>query len=100
IEKAQEQAMRIIAFAHKSITSMKDFEEETSHKELESNMEFDGFVAIADPLRKEVFEAVNSCRKAGIDLKILTGDNIVTATAIANELRILNEQSIAIEASQ
>ncbi len=100
IEKSQEQAMRIIAFAHKSITSMKDFEEETSHKELESNMEFDGFVAIADPLRKEVFEAVNSCRKAGIDLKILTGDNIVTATAIANELHILNDESIAIEANQ
>ena len=32
------------------------------------------------------------CRKAGIELKMLTGDNIVTATAIANELGILDER--------
>ena len=44
--------------------------------------------------------AVERCRKAGIELKMLTGDNIVTATAIANELGILDERHIAVEARQ
>ena len=46
-------------------------------------MTFDGFVGIADPLRAEVFDAVKTCKTAGIEVKMLTGDNIVTATAIA-----------------
>lgn len=61
---------------------------------------FDGFVAIVDPLREDVPGAVERCRKAGIELKMLTGDNIVTATAIANELGILDERHIAVEARQ
>ena len=63
-------------------------------------MMFDGFVAIVDPLREDVPGAVERCRKAGIELKMLTGDNIVTATAIANELGILDERHIAVEARQ
>ena len=58
-------------------------------------MTFDGFSAISDPLRSDVFEAVNNCRLAGVDLKILTGDNIVTATAIANELHILDDAELS-----
>lgn len=61
-------------------------------------MVFDGFVAISDPLRSDVYAAVKSCRGAGVGLKILTGDNIITATAIANELHILDNGSVAVEA--
>ena len=61
-------------------------------------MVYDGFVAITDPLREDVFAAVKHCRSAGIDLKMLTGDNIVTATAIANDLGILDNGHIAVEA--
>lgn len=42
-------------------------------------MNFDGFVVITDPIRSEVFEAVETCKKAGISLKILTGDHLITA---------------------
>lgn len=100
ITKAQEKAMRVIAFAHKELLEMKDYEDDKHHALLESNMVFDGFVAISDPLRADVFEAVKNCRLAGIQLKILTGDNIVTATAIANELHILNEDHIAVESGE
>lgn len=96
----QKQAMRIIGFAHKQLDDNLDYNLEENHQILESNMVFDGFVAISDPLRKEVYEAVKICEHAGIELKILTGDNIVTATAIANELKLLNEGKIAIEASK
>lgn len=95
---AQEKAMRVIAFAHKALPSMRDFEEENEHHSMESHMIFDGFVAISDPLRSDVYEAVKSCRAAGVNLKILTGDNIITATAIANDLHILDNDSTAVEA--
>lgn len=98
IIRVQEKAMRVIAFAHKELPSMRDFEEETEHRSMESNMVFDGFVAISDPLRSDVYAAVKSCHDAGIDLKILTGDNIVTAMAIANELHILENGYVAVEA--
>ncbi len=96
ITSFQEQACRVIGFAHKEMDSCPDFE--TGRQTVESDLTFDGFTAIADPLRKEVFEAVRNCRKAGIDVKMLTGDNIVTAKAIANELSLLDENHIALEA--
>lgn len=97
---AEKKAMRIIAFAHKEIDAMRDYENENLHPLLETDMVFDGFVAISDPLRSDVYEAVKNCRRAGIDLKILTGDNIITATAIAQELHILDEGKIAVEAKK
>ena len=94
IEKFQNEAKRVIAFAHKIV----DDNVENVREKLESNMIYDGFVAISDPVRKEVYDAVEQCRSAGINIKMLTGDNIVTATAIARELKILNENSIVLEA--
>lgn len=99
IVKAQEKAMRVIAFAHKELLEMKDYEDDIHHNDMERDMIFDGFVAISDPLRSDVYESVKHCRMAGVDLKILTGDNIITAIAIANELHILEDGRIAIEAS-
>lgn len=98
IMQVQEKAMRVLAFAHKELPSMRDFEEQSEHKKMESDMVFDGFVAISDPLRADVYDAVKSCRKAGVGLKILTGDNIVTATAIAKELHVLDAGNVAVEA--
>lgn len=100
IVKAQEKAMRVIAFAHKELLEMKDYEDDIHHNDMERDMVFDGFVAISDPLRSDVYESVKHCRMAGVDLKILTGDNIITAIAIANELHILEDGRIAIEASE
>lgn len=100
ITQSEKKAMRVIAFAHKELSVMKDFEDEAHHIELESNMEFDGFVAISDPLRSDVYEAVKFCNKAGVCLKILTGDNIITACAIANELHLLDNGELALEAKE
>lgn len=100
IVKAQKKAMRVIAFAHKELDAMRDYEDERNHAQMEQGMVFDGFVAISDPLREDVYEAVRNCRSAGIDLKILTGDNINTAMAIADELDILDEGHKAVEANR
>lgn len=103
-ERAQEmmyeyesKAFRVIAFAHRAYTEqITDFEQE--RQKLEEGMHFDGFCAITDPLRKDVCTAVDKCRKAGIDVKMLTGDNIITASAIARELQLLDDDHIAVEA--
>lgn len=92
----QKKARRVIAFAHKSIDANSTFDEEA----VENNMTFDGFAAISDPLRSDVFDAVSQCRLAGVDIKMLTGDNIVTATAIASELGILDKDHIAVESRE
>lgn len=95
----EKKARRVLAFSHKSLSGVRtitEYEERRTH--IESDMIFDGFVAITDPLREDVYEAVNRCRKAGIELKILTGDNIVTARAIADELGLLKPGDAAAEA--
>lgn len=50
-----------------------------------------GFVAIADPVRPEVPEAVQQCRQAGIDIKMITGDSLLTAAQIASQIGIIDE---------
>lgn len=100
IVSAEKKAMRVIAFAHKELDSMRDYSEENEHNKLESEMVFDGVAAIADPIRADVYDAVKSCQSAGVGVKILTGDNIVTASAIADELRLLDNGGIAVEAKE
>jgi len=83
----QKNARRVLCFAHLDSESGTD------------KFSYDGFVAIADPIRKDVYRAVSNCKKAGIKVKILTGDNKVTAFAIAKELKIASDISQVIEAS-
>jgi P-type Ca2+ transporter type 2C len=52
---------------------------------------------IKDPLRPGVKEAVETCRAAGITVRMVTGDNINTAKAIARECGILTDDGVAIE---
>ncbi|MBQ7408899.1 MAG: calcium-translocating P-type ATPase, PMCA-type [Clostridia bacterium] len=68
----EKNAERIIAFAHDD----------------GNGFVFDGFCSICDNLRSEVFNCVSECKKAGIKIKILTGDNKETAIAIAKKLAL------------
>lgn len=99
IVKLQKQAKRILGFSHKNIDEVKG-EWNKIQNEIEHSMIFDGFVSIADPLRDDVYEAIEKCKHSGINIKMLTGDNIVTATSIAEQLNMINEDSIIIEAQQ
>lgn len=47
-----------------------------------------GFVAIADPVRPEVPEAVKKCQQAGVEVKMITGDSLLTAIHVAREINI------------
>ncbi len=97
ITEFQEKTCRVLGFAHKDVTTPYT-DCENRRGEIESGLIFDGFVAITDPLREDVYKSIDRCRKAGIEVKMLTGDNIVTACAIARELGILDKDHIAVEA--
>eukprot|EP01103_Thecamoeba_quadrilineata_P002746 TRINITY_DN12642_c0_g1_i1.p1 TRINITY_DN12642_c0_g1~~TRINITY_DN12642_c0_g1_i1.p1 ORF type:complete len:989 (-),score=241.99 TRINITY_DN12642_c0_g1_i1:45-3011(-) len=56
-----------------------------------------GIVGIKDPLRAEVPDAVDQCKRAGVFVRMVTGDNILTARHIATECGILDDHGIAIE---
>lgn len=65
----------------------------------ENGLIFSGFVAIRDPLREDVAKAIEAAKRAGIETKMLTGDNINTAIAIGNELGMLKGGKKAVEAT-
>jgi len=99
IEKLQLKSMRTLGFAYckldneqlQSIVNKEDYQLD--------NLIFTGFVGIRDPLREDVKESVEIARKAGIEVKMLTGDNINTAKAIGEELGLLYEGMKAVESS-
>ena len=96
MEEFQNKAGRLLAFAHKELEGQYNDEEQD---EVEQGLIYDGFVVISDPLSPDVYESIRNCRSAGIEVKMLTGDNIRTARAIANELHMLYDAHIAVEAA-
>jgi Ca2+-transporting ATPase len=90
---ASADAMRTLAFAHAHlpVDFPRDPEAITDRRaECEADLVFDGFVAIRDPLRDDVKAAVARCRTAGIEVKMITGDNAETARAIARDVGLLD----------
>ncbi len=90
-------ALRVLAVGYKELDSMPT---ELKASELESDLTFMGLVGMIDPPRPEAKDAVAVCRKAGIKPIMITGDHIVTASAIAKELGILLDGDEAITGAQ
>ena len=104
IEKAREMtnamssdALRVLAVGYKYIDELP---EDISSETLENGLTFVGLVAMIDPPRPEAKDAVIICRKAGIKAVMITGDHVVTASAIARELGILQEGDLAITGAE
>lgn len=91
-KQLSEQGLRILAFAYKEL---QDREEIT--KEDENDYVFTGLISMIDPPRLESKDAVYKCIMAGIKPVMITGDNKVTAVAIAKEIGIISKDDIAIE---
>ncbi|XVF57244.1 hypothetical protein PTKIN_Ptkin06aG0189200 [Pterospermum kingtungense] len=86
IESMAAKSLRCIAFAHANVP---DKNEQTQTKLEETGLTWLGFVGLKDPCRPGVKEAVLSCKQAGVKVKMITGDNMHTARAIAFECGIL-----------
>ncbi len=90
-------ALRVLAIGCKEIETLPD---EFLPEELENGLTFLGLVGMIDPPRPEAKEAVEICRKAGIKPVMITGDHVVTASAIAKDLGILTEYDRAITGAE
>ncbi|XVF60159.1 hypothetical protein PTKIN_Ptkin08bG0021700 [Pterospermum kingtungense] len=78
-----------IAFAHKQIPEEEYENLEEQEKLEEDNLTLLGLVGINDPCKPGVKKAIEDCQNAGVNIKIITGDNVLTAKAIATECGIL-----------
>ena len=78
-------AMRVIALCARKVEPDDDITDMVS---MEDNLIFLGMVGIMDPPRAEVYDAIQRCQKAGISVKMITGDQQMTAQAIGEDLNI------------
>lgn len=91
VGEAEEQSKgrRVIGFAYKESMTLEDAQKL-------SDFTYNGFMAIEDPIRKDVPDAVRAAKEAGIKVKIITGDNPATASEIARQAGLSNNpQSMA-----
>jgi Ca2+-transporting ATPase len=67
----------------------KELDDPSKYPQLESNVNFLGYVCIMDPIRDEVAKAIEQCHYAGVNVIMITGDSKETANAIAKKLNII-----------
>lgn len=96
MSKLQSQSMRVLAFADQVVPLTVNVETKSDWR---GQLIFHGFVGIKDPLREGVKEAIEVAREAGVETKMLTGDNIQTAIAIGQEIGIIGHGKKAVESS-
>ncbi|MBR5600925.1 MAG: calcium-translocating P-type ATPase, PMCA-type [Bacteroidaceae bacterium] len=87
----QGMAMRTLGFACQVLEEGDDCAPYADGRLAGTDLTFLGFVAISDPVRADVPEAVQSCLAAGIDVKIVTGDTPGTAREIGRQIGIIND---------
>lgn len=85
----QSRAMRTLAFAYKIVESPEAVVD--NDRLIADNLHFIGMVAISDPVRSDVPAAVNKCVKAGINVKVVTGDTSGTAKEIARQIGLWDD---------
>ena len=100
------QAFRTLLIAYHDLTiqefksikeSNNNFEMEEDRTVLEKNLTIIGIYGLQDPLRPEIKDSVQKCYKAGITIRMVTGDNLDTAKAIAIDAKILTEEEASSE---
>lgn len=92
-----EQALRVLAIAYKELDSLPAT---AKSEDLEYGLTFMGMFGMIDPPRPEAKIAVATCKKAGIKPVMITGDHVITASAIAKELGILQAGDKAITGAE
>ena len=98
------QALRVLAFAYRDFDSIEDIDKTVQYPTedqkgvgecpvMENFLTLVAFLGFQDPVRPEVPEAVLSCQKAGIFVRMVTGDNMETAKAIARQCNIYHHDT-------
>lgn len=84
-EAVAKQGLRILAFAKKSVAAA---QQSLDHSDLDRGLIFLGLQGMIDPPRTSAIAAVRACQSAGIQVKMITGDHPLTATAIARMMKL------------
>lgn len=92
-ERMSKNALRVLGVAYRELSELP---KEITSENLENELTFLGLVGMIDPPREEAKDAVEVCKNAGITPVMITGDHVVTASAIAKELGILTDGKEAI----
>jgi P-type Ca2+ transporter type 2C len=82
------QALRVLAFAYRNLD---EFSESKYLEESEKNLVWVGMMAMIDPARADVGEAIANCKNLGIKVIMITGDYEITAKAIAKNVGLIND---------
>ena len=85
INSMAQKQLRTICLAHRVVAVNN---KAVSAEALENELTLDAIVGIKDPLRPDVIQAIKECQRAGIFVRMVTGDNVETAKAIASECGI------------
>ncbi len=93
VEALAQQGQRVLAIA---IKPMAYEQMELTFSDVESGLIMLGMFGLIDPPREEAIEAVQRCDKAGIRVKMITGDHGSTALAIARQLNLINSDEVLI----
>jgi len=88
VESMADKGLRVLAFARKEVEPDK---ERISHEDVEHGIEFLGLQGMIDPPRAEAMEAVDASHRAGIAVKMITGDHAGTAAAIGRQMGLCGE---------
>lgn len=96
-EQFGKEALRVLAVAIKKVDGIPS---SPNSEDLENDLTFIGLIGMIDPPRKEAIESVALCKKAGIRTVMITGDQITTASAIAEKIGILESGQRAISGSE
>ena len=91
IEEMAKRGHRVLAIATKPA---RNEQRELSFNEVKNGFIMLGMFGVIDPPRKEAIEAVKACGKAGIRVKMITGDHGTTARAIARQLNLINYEDV------
>ncbi|MGH7227096.1 MAG: HAD-IC family P-type ATPase, partial [Gemmataceae bacterium] len=100
LKDSASQAMRTLGFGYSMQPAGTPSDEDALHARrdaVESGLVFVGFLAIRDPLRDDVKDAIEECHRAGIEVKMITGDNVETARAIAFDIGLIDRRDAAID---
>lgn len=97
LDEWQHKAMRTLAFAYKKVEASIMRTSRTSTAEVvalldANNLQLQAIAAIADPIRPDVPAAVQECRHAGIEVKVVTGDTAATALEIGKQIGVFEDE--------
>ncbi len=92
MDKMTKEALRLIAVGYCDLPLE---ESPLTEESFRGRLIFTGIFGIQDPPREEAIQAVAACKKAGIKVAMVTGDNKMTASAIAHQLGITNNSAIS-----